>query len=128
MQIKWHGEKLTKKQALFLCWQLWKWLAKTGCAIKSLWPHWVWNGGEINIMESDCPCCEYAWHRFPPQKCKLYCPLKILWPKGYLRTTPKPTPFQKWTQAKTRQTRKKYALIIANGAKKEYMKLQKERR
>jgi len=128
MKIEWSGGKLTKKQALFLCWKLWEWLAETGERKKEKWPHWEWNGGEVEAMKCECPCCEYTWRQFSRRDCNLHCPLKTLWPEGCLRTTPKLTPFQKWRQAKTRQTRKKYALIIANGAKKEYMKLQKERR
>jgi len=126
MQIKWHGEKLTKKQALFLCWQLWEWLAETGCAVKDDWPHWEWNKGKVKGMFNACPCCEYQRQQGKEGiSCRSDCPLKTLWPKGCLHRL---SPYAKWDHTLSTQSRKNHARAIADVAKKEYMKLQKERR
>jgi len=71
-------------------------------------------------MTGDCPCCEYAEQQ--EKKCHSGCLLITLWPEGCLNV---PSPYQKWTKEKSPRLRKKYARIIANAAKKEYMKYEK---
>ena len=51
--------KLTKRKALEICRDLWRWLAKTGTVNKSKWPGWKEHG----IMAHNCPCCEYSMDR-----------------------------------------------------------------
>jgi len=126
MKIEWDGKKLTKKHALFLFWKLWEWLAQKGTVYISLWPHWKENGGKVEKTKTDNFCCEYALQQnIPDNYCESDCILNSIWPNGCAF---EPSPYLKWIWAKTLQTRKKYARIIAKGAKQEYIKLQKERR
>jgi len=123
MKIEWNGERLTEKQTLFLCWKLWEWLAKTGNILKITWPHWKEMGGKVKKMTGECPCCEYAKQQ--EKRCRSGCLLITLWPNRCLSES---SPYQKWRKEASLRLRKKYARIIANAAKREYMKLQKERR
>jgi len=120
MEIEWNGEMLTEKQTLFLCWKLWERLAKTGCALKTAWPHWREMGGKVKRMMGDCPCCEYV--RQQEKRCHVACLLLTLWPERCLSES---SPYQKWVTETSLRLRKKYARIIAKAAKKEYMKYEK---
>ncbi len=48
--------KLTKKEAIDISIELWRWLAKTGANHKSKWPGWKKYGR----IQNDCPLCEYT--------------------------------------------------------------------
>ena len=54
--------KLTKKLALEICRDLWTWMRdekRRSSDSKELWPRWESNGGDIEDMLDDCPCCAY---------------------------------------------------------------------
>ena len=50
--------KLTKRDALLLCEEMWLWLSKDGGREKEDWPRWIDNGGGVPEMWALCPCCE----------------------------------------------------------------------
>lgn len=49
-------KKLTKRQTLEICRELWMWLYETGSELKKSWHGWMKYG----LMDTNCPCCEYA--------------------------------------------------------------------
>lgn len=52
--------KLTKLKALELTRDLWNWLSKDKNRVKSAWPRWRFNGGNVPEMCRGCPCCQFA--------------------------------------------------------------------
>lgn len=78
-------KKLTKRQAIVICKELWEWLYKEcgGEVVQSLWvlkkswPGWKKYG----VLKNDCPCCEYCGGSMGSSKCEK-CPLIKLWPLG----------------------------------------------
>lgn len=64
--------KLTEKKAVKLSMDMWRWLSETGKP-KDDYPQY--EKFDIDLMESDCPCCEY--YRGLERICALgKCPLK----------------------------------------------------
>jgi len=124
MRVEWNGKKLTKKRALFLCWKLWEWLAKTGNVFKEEWPEWK-DDGLVSKCNNYCPCCEYSGEDgYGKVNCKK-CPLLFLWSPhkemiDYACQDNNNSPYKKWEQVGTSRTRKKYAKIISDYAKKKY--------
>ncbi len=118
MKIEWTGRKLTKKRALFLCWKLWEWLTENPGQKKYAWPEWKSNGGKVQDMVFDCPCCEVGHCLYA---C-LDCPLLDFWPKASSHSVScrqDTSPFHLWV--KTEQS--EYARLIAMAAKSMYEKL-----
>lgn len=115
MRLEWNGKKpLTKIKALYICWRLWEWLAETGTTKKEKWPGWK----TVAACLCFCPCCEQSG-----QDCEK-CLIKPVWGNpinedAYCESPD--SPYQKWKYCGPK-ARKKYALIIANFAKKEYLK------
>jgi hypothetical protein len=116
VRIEWKGGKLTKLRALFLCYKLWEWLAENPGKMKEHWLGWEINGGKVKGMFSECPCCAYS----KKAGCE-DCLLLELWPSGCLK---KKSPFVGWIRAQTPRSRKKYAAIIRDAAKTEYLKME----
>jgi hypothetical protein len=99
--------KLTKRKALEICRDLWKWLSKRGRSFydKESWSGWKQHGK----MVCDCPCCEYEEQH---SNRKLFCleDCLIKWPGGDCESDD--SPYENWKQAATVQKRKKLALEI----------------
>jgi len=87
--------KMTKREALQKCYDVWDWLAKNAPKGKESVP----DEYGLNGMHNSCPCCEYVKQKtgqtqlygndiewgdtFAP--CKEHCPLIGLWPEGCMR-------------------------------------------
>ncbi len=102
----------TKRDALLTCFDLWIWIAATGSTMKSDWPEWAFNGGEIETCLHSCPCCEFARkvqkrecdHNDPP-----VCP--VTWANIYCEFGG--SEFGSWYRARSEEEREKCALAIA---------------
>ena len=70
--------KLTKRKALTICLELWEWLEKNPNSDKYAWPRWVYNDGDLDVMATTCPCCEYSFSHTRYGDCTK-CPLLGLW-------------------------------------------------
>jgi len=88
--------KLTRKKAIELCIELWTWLAKTG-KYKEDWPKWKEYGKKLH----NCWFCAYK------KMCSL-CPYY----QKYGHCNSADTYYNKWKDAKTSRTRKKYAKLF----------------
>ena len=109
--------KLTKRRALEICRDLWKWLASHPGRSKDEWPGW----GKYGEMESNCPCCE-----FNNQHQHKYCDdgnCLIEWPDGSCCSSK--SPFSKW--ATYRPYAPRYAREIVKLAEKALRKLNKKK-
>lgn len=114
--------RLTKREALRICWELWTWLAKNSDKSKDDWPGWE-KYGELNL---DCPCCEHCM-----QECD-DCLLLDFW-NNHIKeqNTPCPctstgSPFINHERSVSKGDSKeavKNALIIAKAAKAELDKM-----
>ncbi len=108
--------RLTRKKAIELCILLWTWLAKTGKK-KENWPEWAKYDVVIE-HHSYCWFCYYDNHteaggkRARGGEC-IFCPYRKKFgyhcnDDGYDEDNPQ-TLFNKWDEAETLRTRKKYA-------------------
>jgi len=113
-------KKLGKLTALWLCWELWDWCARTG-GDKADWPGWERTGGTHGCIEHDCFACEYKNQYIKKYAClcatKTDCIIPIFAKLSCMHDN---SVFQLWKDPKHS---KKYARIIANSAYKEYKKL-----
>ena len=112
-------KKLTRKQALKVCYELWLWLAENPSKFKYDWPGWEKYGRMFNW----CPCCEYADH------CCKRCPLHSFWPNGFC--TALYSSYANWRSATMDKQRRTFALKIANACKvrlKRYAHKQRKRK
>jgi len=114
--------KLTKKKAIEITIELWKWLDEKPLAPKTSWPGWK----KYDYLESGCSCCEYVIrktrNRRIYKKCEDFCPLYELWPyerqessEGVTNMVPcmnLKSPYRKWEFSSTRDNRSKYAREI----------------
>lgn len=111
--------ELTKQRALEITRDLWWWLAAHPVEHKSEWPSWRQNGGDVEDMVWDCPCCQTVKNSFPLEIANRVrplmpcardmgdedefrlligaCPLQSVWPEGCCH---KESPFQKWSDDK----------------------------
>lgn len=74
--------KLTKKQALIICRDLWTWMRDNGMDDdegKNFWAGWK-NVTNIDTTDTTCPCCEY--HNQHKHHCGQDCLLSAIWPNG----------------------------------------------
>ncbi|MCK5016912.1 MAG: hypothetical protein KAS32_07550 [Candidatus Peribacteraceae bacterium] len=111
--------RLTRKKAIELCIELWEWCAKTGKR-KGGWPGWEKYDVAIE-HHSYCWFCYYDNHtevggkRARGGEC-IFCPYRKKF--GYHCNNDGPqTLFNKWDDAKTPRTRKKYAKLFLNQIK-----------
>ena len=105
-------KKLTKREALRICSELWAWLAENPSRNKDEWPGWC----DCGEMSNDCPCCEYtlAADNGPCRKC----PMRSLWTfDGDVYCLHKDSPFLAWFWARTNEERAQVAQTIANEAR-----------
>lgn len=102
-------EKLSKRDALLDCFDLWVWLSVTGSKRKVGWPEWKSNGGSVKWCATNCPVCQYSYeHDTRCNQCL------IGWTTGPgNHCTDSSSPYHKWAIAKTIARRKEYALEIA---------------
>jgi len=99
--------KLTKKKAIELHRELWDWLYHHPNKQKWDWPSWESNGGNIPRVSSYCFLCEYSvqhWNNY----CRETCILDWSPDSGCLGDGA----FERWDNAISPRTRKKYAKII----------------
>lgn len=127
-------KKLGKLTALWLCWELWDWLAKNPDKAKDDWPKWKRNGGHYEEIFEDCFACAYINQNglstyssdfavgcdYKENPCIIPC---FVTKNGCGFGATQKTPYQIWKTSYIKATRKKYARIIANSAYKEYVKL-----
>lgn len=117
--------RLNKKQAVQLTLALWDWLYENPTKSKEDWPGWKKNGGKYPDVTDDCFCCEYTQFREDENYrrsmtitydsgCESYCPLNEEL-KGCRHDD---SFWQKWINAKSSRTKKKYAGKIANASAK----------
>ena len=113
--------RLTKKEALKRCAEMWDDLAESGSghkaeAFKRLWPEY--RPTDIN----ECWACEYddGSHDGP---CSDVCIMKSVWPKGCCHED---SPYNKWEFAETSEDRREWAKEIADGARDCLAKLEKK--
>ena len=100
--------KLTKKRAIEKSIELWEWLAETGEEWKKEWSGW--DGAKAF---NDCFLCEYTLGLSSfvfDLECKEYCPLAK--GKRQFQCDKTTQPYHHWCEAKTAQTRKKYAKLF----------------
>ena len=115
--------KLTKKDAILICMELWDWLGDDRTAThKTAWPRWRRNGGNVPEMQMNCPCCEYVWQTRGDFVCS-DCPIsKSLWggatAYGDTYCEYYKSPYKLWSDAKTDKTKNKYARQVAALARK----------
>jgi len=95
--------RLTKKKAISLSIELWEWLAESGNASKGRWSEW----GKYGDVSCDCFLCEYTKQK-EDGDCD-NCPYTL---KFDLCCVGKFKEFSKWDDAKTPETRKKYAKLF----------------
>jgi len=104
--------RLSRKEAIELCIELWTWLAKTGKR-KWEWPRWDKYGEVENL----CFFCKYRTQQF-----WRYPNLSLKNPEGFCRHCPltsigvfcmkSDSFYDIWFNAKTPETRKKYAKLF----------------
>lgn len=104
--------RLTKKEALLHCYDLWHWCAETG-EDKENWPGWKHNGGKFTAI-SYCFACEY--NKQNVLAC-YYCIMRSVW--GAHSCNHPNSLFEKWRRSQSPDA-KKYAREIADGALKLY--------
>ncbi len=88
--------KLTKKEAIDISIELWRWLAETGANSKSLWPGWK----KYDRIHNDCPLCEYALFQREGNRIGIHascigCPYAAIF-EHCLKTT---SPYRRWIGA-----------------------------
>lgn len=87
--------------------ELWLWLADNPEMLKSDWPRWKHNGGDIGFVTSYCFACEYIESMYQlgfDVGCHKYCPIGSCQPE-----------YDKWWRLQEYQRqRRKWALRIAN--------------
>lgn len=119
--------KLGKLTALWLCWELWDWLAKNPDKLKSSWSKWKRNGGKLSAFK-DCFACKYMMQRnytgeslFAAKCHHVKNPCIIPCFGGKYVGCSRGGLFTQYNQTKNQQRR--YARIIANSAYVEYKRL-----
>lgn len=116
---------MTKKEALQITADLWKWLYEHPSKEKYDWPRWEWKGGEVRECLSCCPLCEYAkiegTYRVDCCHCLLQWTSKdeSIIKIGFQPCMNRTASFAKWDDAKSPKTKKKYAKIIYEAALEE---------
>lgn len=97
--------KLTARQALELCQELWEWLRDNpsdDVIDKGRWPKWK----ELGDMLNRCPLCEYQRSSKNCNRCLIYWRRK---PGLYNHCTRRDSPFYKWVYAITLRSKKYWA-------------------
>ena len=109
-------KKITKKEALVKCEKLWRWLEKHPSKIaKHEWAGWEEYTKLYGKSSALCPCCHYALHSHKRYSDCTKCPLLGLWgPNIDSFCLDSTSPYNKWGEASSPKTRKKYAKIIAD--------------
>jgi hypothetical protein len=102
---------LTKLDALWMCYELWSWLAENPYNRKCEWYGWKQYGR----MRASCPCCEYS-----KGDCDS-CPLYFLW--GFSCVVDSGSIFVKWRHSHGHISQM-YARQIADAALYEYWRIE----
>ena len=105
MKLIW---ELSKKKAVELDREKWDWLYRHPSKNKEDWPRWKKNGGDLDEVSMDCFACEYV-EQFEEEECRL-CP--FVWPHAACLAPNRKGLYNRWKDAKTHRTRKKYARLI----------------
>lgn len=124
---------LTYPKALEITRRLWAWLEESGSRCKRDWPEWVFNGGTVPRMESDCPCCQVVFGGAERLTC-LACPAWRVWPyPDELKTkvtTPcnhLKSPYTRWHLAGSDEDRMAAAREIREGVERIILETSKQR-
>jgi len=116
------SKRLSKREALRICVQLWDWLAEDETRHKCAWPGWK----KVGAMKLDCPLCEYS-HQFSGTPICVNCPLRGYgaWPVAgcYLS----PSAFFAWLDSRG-VYRQKAARQIADAARRALADLPNKRK
>ena len=129
---------LTKFEALQNQWRLWQWLRDNPNRLKSDWPEWGYDEGEIEYALHGCPSCQYVSDHINANDgdgdltflgdCGLLCPSMSLWWNTELQGpceatdnhTEGVTPYTNWCDASvdgSYRQQSKWAGIIAEGTR-----------
>ncbi len=95
--------KLTREQAIDLSIELWEWLAETG-GFKHQWSGWEKYGDS----DPGCFLCDYQEQKDSSDRGCGDCPYF----QKFGRCLKDKSPYDKWDNASTPQTRKKYAKLF----------------
>ncbi len=109
--------KLDKLTALWLCWELWDWLAKNPDKEKRDWVGWKTRRGKSEYVESHCFACGFNYEY--KDHCGEDCIVPVFRYKGD-GCEHEDSPFGAWDHS---INKKQNARIIADSAYKEYVKL-----
>ena len=107
--------RLTKKLMWQIVIELWEWLAEDGSRRKMGWPGWEKYGD----MRAHCPLCEYGFRNLKRYD-RLVCGRCPIW------NCSEDFAFGRWTRAKTKTDRKKYAGLFLEQLKEVRDRCQKD--
>jgi hypothetical protein len=109
--------RLTKRKALELTEELWRYMEETGSDRKSSWPGWK----KYDDMEFPCFLCEYDERDGGDIACT-HCPLYGKW-AGYLTCDVRNAPFNNWCRAQTKEEGQATSKVIADLCRDELLRL-----
>jgi hypothetical protein len=101
-----------RRQMIKLHRELWNWLYENPSKVSKLaWPRWVGQGGDIPMVNCECFACHHSDSLDEPCDNKRGCPL-FRWGTSDHTCIFVNSYYDKWTDAGTDKTRKKYAKLI----------------
>ena len=115
--------RLTKKKAIELTIELWKWLEENPEAHKMDWPLWR----KYDYLDCGCSCCEFTKRKSKNEEvdklCEAYCPLYVVWPYERKECEEMPceyhkSPYAKWSRTFDLEEKRFYAREIWMNAEK----------
>jgi hypothetical protein len=125
--------KLTKKKAIEITIELWKWMEQNPDKNKQDWPGWR----VYDYADCGCSCCEYTKRKTRnvtiDKNCEEFCPLIMLWP--YKRDISSDgitirmsceqdqSIYAKWSQSHFKKNKVKYARELWQSAERILEKL-----
>ena len=122
-------KRLTKRQALQGCYDMWKCISETGCSKGT----WISDHPEFDYLVHDCFACEYYTQQEDLDEndtcvglqyvCSGKCVLNCIWPYG---CEVGDSPYLAYKEVTNPSFKKRYAKIIADAAKAELDKLEEE--
>ena len=100
---------MTDKEKLMAGYRMWSWLSENSDKVKSDWPEWDINGGEIDTIPTHCFACDVAGNTHGSSDACDKCPIE--WPGG--RCYNQNSLFTAWEFFSEGKIREHYASIIA---------------
>ena len=117
-------KRYTRRESLKYCLKMWTILAKQGGASKDdVYADMRRKDKSLpESVDNDCFACEYLMtHK--GSHCDSKCIMDGAWGEGKHSCQAEGNNFQKWEYARTPKTRRKYAQLIADGAKRALKRL-----